>query len=122
VPRRLLRKDEQLRPNRGAERHKRSPVLGPEDNGAAMNSTLSPWTGDTPASRPTTKLSDGALTVQHAGAMRWIDARRSIARGQALYANRRSLQRLVRRQHDDRTASTFCVTAGSSPPIDSLRR
>src|SRR5690606_20985030 len=47
--------------------------------------------------RITTKLSDGAPTLKHAGAPALVCALRSAARGGALYANRRSLQRLVRR-------------------------
>ena len=48
--------------------------------------------------RLTTQLSDGAPASQHAGAPAIVRARRSAARGCALYANRRSLQRLVRRR------------------------
>ena len=48
-------------------------------------------------SRLTTKLSDGAPTHQHAGAQLPRQAQGQIARGRALYAKRRSLQRLVRR-------------------------
>ena len=48
--------------------------------------------------RLTTKLSDGEMTYQHAGAPALVCALGSAARGRALYANRRSLQRLVRRR------------------------
>src|SRR5690606_12235851 len=70
--------------------------------------------------RLTTKLSDGALTDQHAGAQ-WLGcATRSIARGRALYANRRSLQRLVRRRgHRARLPRLFLWRAllGRSQPL-----
>src|SRR5690606_18921507 len=48
--------------------------------------------------RLTTKLSDGAPASQHAGAPALVCAFCSAARGRALYANRRSLQCLVRRR------------------------
>ncbi len=48
--------------------------------------------------RLTTQLSDGALTSQHAGAPALVCACGSTARGRALYAKRRSLQRRVRRR------------------------
>src|SRR5690606_32860998 len=48
--------------------------------------------------RLTTQLSDGAMTSQHAGAPTLVCALGSAARGRALYAKRRSLQRRVRRQ------------------------
>ena len=49
-------------------------------------------------SRLTTKLSDGEMTWKHAGAEALVCALRSAARGRALYAERRSLQRRVRRR------------------------
>src|SRR5690606_15924893 len=48
--------------------------------------------------RLTTQLSDGAPASQHAGAPALGCALGSAARGRALYANRRSLQRRVRRR------------------------
>jgi len=48
--------------------------------------------------RLTTKLSDGAPASQHAGAPALVCSRRPAARGRALYAERRSLQRRVRRR------------------------
>src|SRR5690606_22788351 len=48
--------------------------------------------------RLTTKLSDGEMPSQHAGAPALVCAWRSAARGRALYAKRRSLQRRVRRR------------------------
>ena len=48
--------------------------------------------------RLTTKLSDGEMSFQHAGAQALVCALGSAARGRALYANRRSLQRLVSRR------------------------
>jgi hypothetical protein len=47
--------------------------------------------------RLTTEFSDRELTCQHAGAPRVHRARGSAARGRALYAERGSLQRFVRR-------------------------
>jgi len=49
--------------------------------------------------RLTTKLSDGEMNSQHAGAEAIGCACGPAARGQALYAKRRSLQRLVRRRY-----------------------
>jgi hypothetical protein len=62
--------------------------------------------------RLTTKLSDGALTLQHAGAPLLRRAGGRIARGRALYSNRRSLQRLVRRtmHHRYETRATLRQT------------
>ena len=48
--------------------------------------------------RLTTQLSDGEMTSQHAGAPALVCALHSAARGRALYAKRRSLQRRVRRR------------------------
>jgi hypothetical protein len=49
------------------------------------------------SSRLTTKLSDGEMSSQHAGAPASRCAQGQVARGRALYAKRRSLQRRVRR-------------------------
>jgi hypothetical protein len=47
--------------------------------------------------RLTTKFSDGAPALKHAGAPAPVYASGSAARGRALYVSRRSLQRKVRR-------------------------
>ena len=66
---------------------------------AVLDDILSESVSTTRQRRLTTQLSDGAPTPKHAGAPALVCALRSAARGRAVYANRRSLQRRVRRQH-----------------------
>ena len=71
--------------------------------------------------RLTTKLSDGAPALKHAGAPALVCALGSAARGRALYANRRSLQRLVRRLASTHGIPTFeALTVTSSISSASL--
>src|SRR5690606_33101650 len=66
--------------------------------------------------RLTTKLSDGAPTFQHAGAPALVCALGSAARGRALYASRRSLQRRVSRHVSTRGPPLEAQKRRSLPP------
>jgi hypothetical protein len=67
---------------------------------ALKSRPLTSWALSKNAEQPvriTTQLSDGEMPSQHAGAPALVCALRLAARGRALYAERRSLQRRVRR-------------------------
>ena len=65
--------------------------------GTSRHARPKPFCSGGENSRLTTQLSDGVLTFQHAGAPALVCALGPAARGRALYAKRRSLQRRVRR-------------------------
>ncbi len=81
--------------------------------GTSRHARPKPFCSGGENSRLTTQLSDGEMPSQHAGAPALVCAFGSAARGRALYAERRSLQRRVRRR--PQTRAPACVGTAFKP-------